>query len=31
MPSRHKYKPYLLNGNPVEVRTGINVIYRLGD
>lgn len=25
-----KYKPYLLNGKPVEVRTGINVIYRLG-
>jgi TonB family protein len=24
------YKPYLLNGNPVEVETQINVIYSLG-
>ena len=24
-----KYKPYLLNGNPVEVKTTINVIYTL--
>jgi TonB family protein len=25
-----KYKPYLLNGNPVEVQTTINVVYTLG-
>ncbi len=25
-----KYKPYLLNGEPVDVRTEINVIYKLG-
>ena len=25
-----KYKPYLLNGQPVEVRTQVNVIYQLG-
>lgn len=25
-----KYKPYLSNGQPVEVRTQINVIYQLG-
>ena len=25
-----KYKPYLLNGDPVEVTTTINVIYSLG-
>lgn len=25
------YKPYLLNGNPVEVKTIINIIYSLGD
>jgi TonB family protein len=25
-----KYKPFLLNGNPVEVQTTINVIYTLG-
>jgi len=25
-----KYKPYLLNGEPVEVQTQINVIYTLG-
>lgn|GEM_PF-491093 len=25
------YKPYLLNGSPVEVETRINVIYTLGD
>ncbi len=24
-----KYKPYLLNGNPVDVKTAINVIYSL--
>jgi len=24
-----KYKPYLLNGNPVEVKTTINIIYTL--
>lgn len=26
-----KYKPYLLNGNPVEVQTTINVIYSLAN
>ncbi len=25
-----EYKPYLLNGNPVEVETKVNVIYSLG-
>lgn len=25
-----KYKPFLLNGNPVEVKTTINVVYSLG-
>lgn len=29
--SQWKYKPYLLNGNPVEVDTTINVIYTLGN
>jgi TonB family protein len=24
------YKPYLLNGNPVEVKTTVNIIYNLG-
>jgi protein TonB len=24
-----KYKPYLLNGDPVEVKTTVNVIYSL--
>jgi TonB family protein len=28
--SQWKYKPYLLNGEPVEVETTINVIYKLG-
>jgi TonB family protein len=28
--SQWKYRPYLLNGNPVEVDTTINVIYTLG-
>ena len=26
-----RYKPYLLNGNPVEVDTTVNVIYKLGN
>jgi protein TonB len=25
-----RYRPYLLNGEPVEVRTTINVIFTLG-
>ncbi len=25
------YKPYLLNGNPVEVETTINVVFSLGE
>lgn len=24
------YKPYLLNGDPIEVETTINIVYRLG-
>jgi TonB family protein len=28
--SRWRYKPYLLNGEPVEVKTRVNVIYQLG-
>ena len=24
------YKPYLLNGDPVEVKTTVNVVYTLG-
>lgn len=28
--SQWEYKPYLLNGDPVEVDTQINVVYRLG-
>ncbi len=28
--SRWEYKPYLLNGQPVEVQTTVNVIYSLG-
>jgi periplasmic protein TonB len=24
------YKPYLLNGDPVEVKTTVNIIYNLG-
>ena len=28
--SRWEYKPYLLNGDPVDVETQINVIYSLG-
>jgi protein TonB len=28
--SQWQYKPYLLNGEPVEVETTINVIYTLG-
>ena len=27
--SRWQYKPYLLNGEPVEVETTVNVIYSL--
>jgi protein TonB len=26
-----RYKPYLLNGNPVEVETTINVVFNLGE
>jgi protein TonB len=26
-----RYKPYLLNGNPVEVETTINVVFKLGE
>jgi TonB family protein len=29
--SQWTYKPYLLNGNPVEVDTTVNVIYKLGN
>ena len=29
--SRWEYKPYLLNGEPVEVDTTINVFYTLGN
>jgi len=29
--SRWEYKPYLLNGEPVEVETTVNVIYALSD
>jgi hypothetical protein len=29
--SQWRYKPYLLNGAPVEVDTTVNVIYRLGN
>jgi protein TonB len=25
-----RYRPYLLNGDPVEVRTTINIIFTLG-
>jgi TonB family protein len=25
-----RYRPYLLNGDPVEVQTTINVVYNLG-
>jgi protein TonB len=25
-----RYKPYLLNGEPVEVETQVNVIFTLG-
>jgi len=25
-----KYKPYLLNGDPVEVETQVNVVFNLG-
>jgi protein TonB len=25
-----RYRPYMLNGEPVEVRTKINVIFTLG-
>ncbi len=28
--SHWEYKPYLLNGEPVEVETTVNVIYSLG-
>jgi protein TonB len=26
-----RYRPYLLNGEPVEVETTVNVIFTLGD
>ena len=26
-----RYKPYLLNGDPVEVETTINVVFSLGE
>ena len=26
-----RYKPYLLNGEPVEVETTINVVFNLGE
>jgi protein TonB len=26
-----RYRPYLLNGDPVEVDTAIHVVYNLGD
>jgi periplasmic protein TonB len=26
-----RYKPYLLNGDPVEVETTINVVFNLGE
>jgi protein TonB len=26
-----QYRPYLLNGQPVEVRSLVNVVYSLGD
>jgi len=29
--SHWEYKPYLLNGEPVEVDTTVNVIYTLGN
>jgi hypothetical protein len=29
--SHWEYKPYLLNGEPVEVETTVNVIYSLGN
>jgi len=29
--SHWQYKPYLFNGNPVDVETTVNVIYSLGD
>jgi protein TonB len=29
--SQWQYKPYLLNGDPVDVETSINVIYSLGN
>jgi protein TonB len=28
--SQWEYKPYLLNGEPVEVETTVNVTYSLG-
>jgi protein TonB len=28
--SHWEYKPYLLNGEPVEVETTINVVFSLG-
>ncbi len=28
--SRWRYRPYLLNGNPVEVETTVNVVFKLG-
>jgi periplasmic protein TonB len=28
--SHWEYKPYLMNGNPVDVETTVNVIYALG-
>jgi len=29
--SQWQYKPYLLNGEPVEVDTTVNVIYTIGN
>lgn len=29
--SRARYKPYLLNGAPIAVKTTIRIIFRLGD
>ena len=29
--SHWQYKPYLLNGDPVELETTVNVIYTLGN
>jgi protein TonB len=29
--SQWRYRPYLLNGEPVEVETSVNVIFTLGN